>query len=75
MSKARTILFHAALEAAEHWPLKRRIEVLRALAEFAGSPEEAQPLILLAADLEAADQRCREFAFQFAQRPTQGGAR
>ncbi len=77
MSRSRSIVFSAALEASESRPLHQRIEILRALAEFAGSPDEATPLIALADDLEAADRRCREFAFQFSQAPTpaQGGAR
>lgn len=65
MSDARSIVFAAALEASEARPLKQRVEILRALAEFAGSPEAARQLVALANDLEDADRRCREFAFQF----------
>ena len=64
MTDARSLVFCAAMEAGENWPLRKRVKLLRSLAEFAGTPEGAQPLITLADELEASDRRCREFAFR-----------
>jgi len=65
VTEARSLVFEAALQAGESWPLRKRERLLRALAEFAGTPEQAQPLLDLAADLAASDRQCREFAFRF----------
>lgn len=64
MTEARSLVFQAALEAGEGWPLRKREKLLRALAEFAGTPEQSQPLIELADALSASDRQCREFAFR-----------
>lgn len=71
MTNARQILFEEAQAHAESLPVRRRIQLLRALAEFAGNEAETNELRSLAADLEAADHRCREFAFRFSA-PTKG---
>lgn len=65
MSSARSLLFMAALEAAERWPVSKRAALYRALAEFAGCPERSQEFLCLAQALDDADQRCREFEFRF----------
>lgn len=70
VTEARFLVFEAALQAGESWPLQKRVRLLQALAEFAGTPEQAQPLIDLAADLAASDRQCREFAFRFSSPPS-----
>lgn len=64
MTSARSIVLSAALEAGESWPTSKRVQLLRAISEFAGTPEASEPFNKLADDLEAADRRCREFAFR-----------
>lgn len=55
------------LEHAEAAPVARRAFLYRGLAEFCGDAAEQSTLLQLAADLEAADRRCREFAFRYAE--------
>jgi hypothetical protein len=50
---------------SESEPTPRRIEILRWLADINGNPADCARLIALAADLESADQACREFKFDF----------
>lgn len=69
MSDPRTELFEFVLTRAESEPAQRRVKIYRALAEFAGGAELTKKLNELADELEAADRRCREFAFKL----TQGG--
>jgi hypothetical protein len=69
------VVVSVCLEAADTLPASRRVQLYRSLAEICGCPTEASQFKALANDLEAADRRCREFAFQFHQRPAQGGAR
>lgn len=59
------------LQHADAAPLARRVLLYRGLAEFCGDAKESRGFLQLAADLEAADRRCREFHFLF----TQGGSK
>jgi len=54
------------LEQAANQPIAKRSRLYRGLALFAGDDLLAPQLKQMAADLEAADHRCREFAFRFA---------
>jgi hypothetical protein len=53
------------LENAEQVPVSRRISLYRGLAEICGDLQEQKELRDMAADLEAAELRCREFRFNF----------
>jgi len=64
MSTARIILFHTALKAAESKSVGERILVYRALAEFSGTPEAAQPLTSLARELEGIEARHRQVTLE-----------
>jgi hypothetical protein len=55
------------LRAAADEPVRVRCAAYRTAAEWCGRPEEASRLKKLAAELEAADRRCQEFAFAFTQ--------
>lgn len=63
MVNAREILFGFVLEQAQPLPVKRRIQIYRALAEYAGSEADTKLLSSAAADLERADRCMQEFAF------------
>lgn len=64
----------AALAAAHDAPLTDRVRIYRGVAIGLGDGEQAELLLRLAAELEAANQRCFEFARQFS-RETTGGRR
>lgn len=69
-----------AVETARSLPVGDRIRVYRGAAVALGQDESTSPLLKLAAELEAVDQRCFAFARQLRQQPlftepTQGGAR
>jgi hypothetical protein len=53
------------LENAEQAPVSRRVLLYRGLAEICGDLREQKNLKQMAADLETADRRCREFRFNF----------
>lgn len=62
---------HFGLEHAADEPMPRRARLYRAAAELL--PEvEAMDLIERAAELEAADQRCRDFIKELEQRKSKG---
>ena len=65
MVNPRTELFEFVLAKLENEPIHRKVRILRALSHYAGEAELTNKLTTLAADLEAAEKRCREFAFQF----------
>jgi len=58
------------LEHAFEAPLQRRVKLYRGLAEFCADEQESANLKSLADSLEATDKLCREFAFQFSQKPS-----
>ena len=64
MDNPIVLVIQTCLEAASTLPVHRRVVLYRALAEICGCPQEAASLRQLADDLEAADHRCREFAFR-----------
>ena len=55
------------IEQAALQPLSKRIRLYRGLSKLCGDEVHAPQLEKLANDLEAADLRCREFAFRFSQ--------
>ena len=56
MSPHRRLIFQAVLDAARRRPVRDRVRLYRAAADFAGSPDEAAPFLTLAAELEAIEQ-------------------
>lgn len=68
-SPAMQEVLSTCLEHAESLPVRRRASLYRGLAEFCGHPQEAREFNQLAADLDAADRRCREFAFKLSLKP------
>ena len=66
---SKTILFDHVMRTAHHEPIAVRVELYRALADYAGNPEQTDSLLKLAAELEAVDQRCFAFARQLRQQP------
>lgn len=58
-------LFGEFFEHAQSLPVARRAKFYRGLAEFCGDKTEGAEFNQIAAELEAADRRCREFHFQF----------
>jgi propanediol dehydratase small subunit len=60
---AKTTLFDFVLERAADEPVRRRIEIYRALAEYAGSAQDRTQLLAIADELEQAEANCREFTF------------
>ena len=56
MTKSRKILFSAAVRGAETLPLHERAPVYLAIAEFAGTEEDAKPF----RDMAAAIRCCQE---------------
>jgi hypothetical protein len=73
-SQSLSLVVETCLQAANDLPVTRRASLYRALADFCGVPQQSADLQKMAADLEAADRRCQEFAFAFTQQ-TRGGAR
>lgn len=69
MHSHRHQLVAFVLEASATLPPQRRIGVLRGLADVVGSSKEATQINSLASDLEQAERRLQEFAFQFNQKP------
>ena len=55
------------LEQSTNLPAVRRIQILRALADIVGDPNEAKKIEKLADDLSAFEFSAREFQFQFQQ--------
>lgn len=68
-SKEMQTVMDFCLEHAAEVSVARRVSLYRGLASFCGDATEAAQFCKLADDLEAADHRCREFAFHF----TKGG--
>ena len=68
MSSNYHIVEDFVLEQAALQPIARRVKLYRSLAQLVGENKEGHALLDLATDLESADRRCREFAFQFSQR-------
>jgi hypothetical protein len=62
---AKEVLFEFVLSRAQQEAVQTRINLYRSLAEYAGEIVQRDELNKLAADLESADLRCREFAFHF----------
>lgn len=62
-TELRTII-EFCLEHAESASVQKRISLYRGLAEICGDKADAAKLRSVADELEAADKRCREFAFQ-----------
>jgi len=69
MPDHRTILFDHVMRTAQQEPVAVRSNLYRALAEYAGNPDQTDQLLKLAAELEAVDQRCFAFARQLRQAP------
>lgn len=67
------IALEVLLRASVNEPIRNRCAVYRTAAEWCGNEVEATKLKRLAAELEAADRRCREFAFQFSAGRSQAG--
>ena len=65
MDSDRNILVRHVLDTVDGLTLTKRVHVLRGLASVIGDPDETSDLNQLADELEAADHRCREFAFRF----------
>lgn len=65
MSDAKHILFEHVFRTAEAESIQRRACLYRALAEYAGDPDQAASLHRLATALEEVDQRCFEFTQGF----------
>ena len=68
MSNSRQIIFEWVTTTAQQAPVSTRIKLYRALADFTGDSKETSHLNSLADDLEKADARAREFAFQLSLR-------
>lgn len=64
MLNATDELIEFVAEQAMTLPARKHARILRALADRCGSDKEAKDLCQQAADLEAADRRCREFTFK-----------
>ena len=64
----RELIAHV-LESSPSLPPSRRMRVLRGLAEVIGKTEEANELNALTAELEAAERRLQEFAFNLNHKP------
>jgi hypothetical protein len=62
MSSLQIILSYTMEHAAQD-SVPNRIKIYRALSDICGSEEESNQLKQLANELEASDNRCREFAF------------
>ena len=60
-------IFEFVLAQAETQPVKKKIQLYRALADFAGDRRRADELIMIADQLEAADRQCQEFQFHYTQ--------
>jgi hypothetical protein len=65
MSPELYTVIRFCLDRAESASVSERVSLYRGLAEICGDPKEAAKFRSMAADLETADHRCREFAFQF----------
>lgn len=63
MVNPRAELFQFILEKSEYEPTPKRVRLLRALAEYAGSEKATAELRSLADCLEAADALSQEFTF------------
>lgn len=50
-------------------PVQHRVLLYRGLAEICGDPQNAANFRSLANDLERAESNCRQFAFDFQNRP------
>jgi hypothetical protein len=68
------VMIAFAIEQAAALPVLQRIRVYRGAAAALAEDVKARELRALADDLEAADHRCREFAFRIQTQPS-GGAR
>jgi hypothetical protein len=64
MPKALHLVITTCLDHAQELPVQRRVFLYRALAEICGNKAEETKLLALAADLETADDNCREFTFR-----------
>ncbi len=63
-SEAMQTILAFCLRRAEQEPVTERVKLYRALAIFCGSSEMAATFCRTADELQAADRRCREVAFQ-----------
>lgn len=68
MTPTHLALIAFVLEEAPKAPVNKRIAVYRGLADLCGDVAEAKSLEALADELERAERRCSEFAFQFTQK-------
>jgi hypothetical protein len=60
------LVFEAVMETAARRPVRDRISLYRAAADFAGSSENAASFLALASNLEAVEKSHAELALQFA---------
>lgn len=67
MASNKDTLVEFVLRHAANEPVHQRVKVYRALASYLGHTKQEKELLDRAGELEAADRRCREFAFQFQQ--------
>jgi hypothetical protein len=70
-SSSQKIVMDFCLEHAEAAPVQRRVSLYRGLAEVCGDLLEQKQLLQMAAELESADQHCREFRFNFSKPESQ----
>lgn len=52
------------MEQSQEIPVRHRVILYRALADFCHTEQQSATLLKLADDLDDADHRCREFKFQ-----------
>lgn len=64
VSESLQTILDFCISKSELEPIRERVKLYRALANICGSPQLAAKLCHHADELEAADKRCREFAFQ-----------
>ncbi len=72
MVNPRTELFQFVLDKSQTEPAPKRIRLLRALAEYAGSEKATAELRSLADCLEAAEALAQEFSFGLQRDEPQG---
>lgn len=65
VSNARQTVIDFCLERAEESPVPERIKLYRGLSDICGDEILSVELEKMAEGLEAAEGRCREFAFRF----------
>lgn len=65
MSDPKTTLFSFVMERLADEPASVRAPIYRALADYAGDPEQANRLLILASDIERSEERHRELTLVF----------